>query len=202
MFYPFVQYPPSVPASSAIRKGEASQGRLSPGAKTGNVVEKSPNGSEMHCTRGVVAVLIALLAGCTAQQIRDFQAAFRCEPPAEKLGQCAPQPEAKTVSLPPLTPAQRTLTMGVWMYEDGDYGGAENYLQSALSQDTTDAERVRAHKYLAFILCAERREQECRREFREALAIDPTFQLTPAEQGHPTWGPVFRSLKPTAAGGR
>jgi len=45
---------------------------------------------------------------------------------------------------------------------------------------------VRAHKYLAFILCAERREQECRRELREALAIDPSFQLTPAEQGHPT----------------
>jgi len=85
--------------------------------------------------------------------------------------------------------------MGVWMYEDGDYGGSENYLKSALSQETTDAERVRAHKYLAFILCAERREQECRREFREALATStPNFELTPAEQGHPSWGPVFRSV--------
>jgi len=90
--------------------------------------------------------------------------------------------------------------MGVWMYEDGDYVGAESYLQSALSLDTADTERVRAHKYLAFILCAERRQQECRREFREALAIDPKFELTPAEQGHPSWGPVFRSLKPAATG--
>jgi Tfp pilus assembly protein PilF len=156
----------------------------------------------MQYGRAIVAVLIALLAGCTAQQIRDFQAAFQSAPAPEKLEQCAPQPEAKTVSPPPLTPAQRTLMMGVWMYEDGDYGGAENYLKSALSQDTADAERVRAHKYLAFILCAERREQECRREFREALAIDPGFQLTPAEQGHPIWGPVFRSLKPASASGR
>jgi Tfp pilus assembly protein PilF len=175
---------------------------LRPDAKTGNVAEKSPNGSEMHCTRGVVAVLIALLAGCTAQQIRDFQAAFRSAPAPEKLEQCPPQPQPAAITAPSPTPAQRTLTMGVWMYEDGDYGGAENYLQSALSQDTTDAERVRAHKYLAFILCAERREQECRREFREALAIDPTFLLTPAEQGHPTWGPIFRSVKPAASGGR
>jgi len=160
----------------------------------------------MQYRRGLAAVLIAAVAatvaGCTAQQIRDFQAAFQSASAAEKLEQCAPQPETKTVAPLPLTPAQRTLTMGVWMYEDGDYGGSENYLKSALSQETTDAERVRAHKYLAFILCAERREQECRREFREALAIDPNFELTPAEQGHPSWGPVFRSVKPAASGGR
>jgi len=72
-----------------------------------------------------------------------------------------PQPETKTVAPLPLTPAQRTLTMAWWMYEDGDYGGSENYLKSALSQETTDAERCERNKYLAFILCAERREQEC-----------------------------------------
>ena len=156
----------------------------------------------MQYGRAIAAVLIAALGGCSAQQISDFQAAFAAAPAADKLEQCAPQPEAKTAAPLLLTPAQRTLTMGVWMYEDGDYGGSENYLKSALSQEQTDAERVRAHKYLAFILCAERHEQECRREFREALAIDPSFELTPAEQGHPTWGPVFRSVKPTAAGGR
>jgi hypothetical protein len=156
----------------------------------------------MRYGRGLAAILIVVIAGCTAQQLHDFQASFYEPAAAEKLEQCPPPAEAKAATPPALTPAQRTLTMGVWMYEDGDYGGAENYLKSALSQDTTEAERVRAHKYLAFILCAERREQECRREFREALAIDPRFQLTPAEQGHPTWGPVFRSLKPMTTGGR
>lgn len=158
----------------------------------------------MQYGRGLAAILITMLAGCTAQQLRDLQAAFQSEPApaAEKLEQCPPTAQPGAIAAPLLTPAQRTLTMGIWMYEDGDYGGSENYLKSALSQDTTDTDRVRAHKYLAFILCAERREQECRREFREALAIDPNFQLTPAEQGHPTWGPVFRSLKPAAGGGR
>jgi hypothetical protein len=147
----------------------------------------------------LIATVLAAAAGCTAQQIRDFQAAFQGAGAPEKLEQCAPESQPAAIA-PVLTPAQRTLTMGVWMYEDGDYGGSENYLKSALAQDTTDVDRVRAHKYLAFILCAERREQECRREFREALAIDPGFQLTPAEQGHPIWGPVFRSLKPASTG--
>ena len=160
----------------------------------------------MQRRRHLAAVLAAaLIAGCTAQQLRELQARFgssapEAETPAErevaKLGQCSPTSQAAT----PLTlsPAQRALTMGVWMYEDGDYVGAENYLKSALALEIADAERVRGHKYLAFILCAERRQQECRREFREALAIDPKFDLTPAEQGHPSWGPVFRSIKPAA----
>jgi len=159
---------------------------------------------------GLTAAILVTVAGCTAQQLRDFQARFAtatdaetlAEQQPEKLGQCTPEPQAKASSLPSFTPAQRALTMGVWMYEDGDYVGAESYLKTALSLDVADAERVRAHKYLAFILCAERRQQECRREFREALAIDPKFQLTPAEQGHPSWGPVFRALKPAAVGGR
>ena len=156
----------------------------------------------MQYGRGLAAILILMLAGCSAQQLRDFQASFHDPATTEKLEQCPAPADAKAAMPLLLTPAQRTLTMGIWMYEDGDYGGSENYLKSALSQETTDAERVRAHKYLAFILCAERREQECRREFREALAIDPNFQLTPAEQGHPTWGPVFRSVRPTASGSR
>ena len=32
--------------------------------------------------------------------------------------------------------------------------------------------------------------------FGRALQLDPAFTLTPAEAGHPLWGPVFRSLKP------
>lgn len=160
-----------------------------------------------HRRRFAAVLAAALIAGCTAQQLRELQARFgagapEAETPAEqqvqKLGQCEPTAQAAATPLT-LTPAQRALTMGVWMYEDGDYVGAESYLKSALSLDIADAERVRGHKYLAFILCAERRQQECRREFREALAIDPKFDLTPAEQGHPSWGPVFRSIKPTAA---
>jgi hypothetical protein len=70
----------------------------------------------MRYGRGLAAILIVMIAGCTAQQLHDFQASFY-------------EPAAKAPTPPTLTPAQRTLTMGVWMYEDGDYGGAENKTQ-------------------------------------------------------------------------
>jgi hypothetical protein len=37
--------------------------------------------------------------------------------------------------------------------------------------------------------------QQCRDEFRKVLEIDPSFDLRDDEAGHPTWGPVFRSVK-------
>lgn len=163
-----------------------------------------------HRSHLAAVLAAAILVGCTAQQLRELQARLAGTPEAEtpaeqqgaKLDDCPAPAQAKATTPLTLTPAQRALTMGVWMYEDGDYVGAENYLKSALSLDVADIERVRAHKYLAFILCAERRQQECRREFREAIAIDPKFDLTPAEQGHPSWGPVFRSIKPAVTGAR
>ena len=50
-------------------------------------------------------------------------------------------------------------------------------------------------KHLAFINCSQGRTGPCRDDFRKALAIDPSLELSPAEAGHPTWGPIFRSLK-------
>ena len=54
---------------------------------------------------------------------------------------------------------------------------------------------MNAHKHLAFINCVSGRTSACREEFRKALAIEPGLDLPPAEAGHPTWGPVFRSVK-------
>ncbi|MBI2295732.1 MAG: TssQ family T6SS-associated lipoprotein [Betaproteobacteria bacterium] len=68
-------------------------------------------------------------------------------------------------------------------------------LQSALDAGLGKSDQVKAHKHLAFIHCSSGREPRCRDEFRKALAADPGFDLDPAEAGHPTWGPVFRSVK-------
>ena len=87
------------------------------------------------------------------------------------------------------------LTAGVRQYEDGNYGDAAKQIQSALSQGLSTADRVKAHKYLAFIDCVTDRVPACRDEFHKALAIDPGMELAPAEAGHPIWGPVFRSVK-------
>jgi Tfp pilus assembly protein PilF len=96
--------------------------------------------------------------------------------------------------------AESYLTEGLRAYEDGRYPAAQKRLRDALEEGLRKREdRVVAHKHLAFLYCATKQEVLCRDAFRRALEIDPAFQLTPAEAGHPQWGPVFRSLKPKGA---
>lgn len=122
----------------------------------------------------LISTLFALLvAGCSSGPVRD-------------------------VGLDKLSPrkAERELSSGIKNYEDGSYSVASKSLQTALDSGLTfDGDVVRAHKYLAFIHCLSNREKQCRDEFRKALEKDNKFDLTPAEAGHPTWGPVFRSVK-------
>ena len=88
-----------------------------------------------------------------------------------------------------------SLAKGLRQYDDSNYAQATRSLQLALEQGLSKDDRVKAHKYLAFIYCADGRERMCRDEFRAALDIDPSMKLEPAEAGHPIWGPVFRSVK-------
>ena len=95
-----------------------------------------------------------------------------------------------------LRKAEKDLSLGIRAYEDGDYKSSTRLLQSALASALfLTSDKVVAHKYLAFMHCAQSREKACRDEFRKALELNPDFQLTPAESGHPSWGPVFKSLK-------
>ncbi len=88
------------------------------------------------------------------------------------------------------------LAAGIRQYDNGDYQASAKSLQSALDQGLSgSADRIKAHKYLAFIDCTSERLPQCRDEFRKALQIDPDMELAPAEAGHPIWGPIFRSLK-------
>jgi Tfp pilus assembly protein PilF len=93
------------------------------------------------------------------------------------------------------TKGEPALALGVRQYEDGQYAEAAESLNSSLYQGLTGTDRVRAHKYLAFIDCVSGRPSACRAEFRRALNIDPNLELSAAEAGHPIWGPVFRAVK-------
>ena len=96
--------------------------------------------------------------------------------------------------------AERDLSSGVRAYEDGKYRSAARLLQSALSGGLLlTSDKVVAYKHLGFIHCAQSRQRACRNAFREALEIDPGLELTPAEAGHPMWGPVFKSVKRSMA---
>lgn len=92
-------------------------------------------------------------------------------------------------------PGRVELDAGVRVYESGRFADAATYLQRSLDLGVDISDQVQAHKYLAFIHCVAGREAQCKEEFGRALALQPSFDLTLAEAGHPTWGPVFRSIK-------
>ncbi len=120
------------------------------------------------------AALAALLAACSSEPVRSVQTAV------QGMFQSKGEPQ---------------LAAGLNQYESGRYPDAARSLQGALEQGLSAAEQVTARKHLAFIHCVSGRTSQCRDEFRRALEVDPGFELTPAEAGHPTWGPVFRSVK-------
>lgn len=121
----------------------------------------------------LISVLIALLSGCASQVVRDVG--------ADRLV---------------TRKAERDLIAGMQDYEDGNYKSAAKRLQSALDQGLTfKSDQLRAYKHLAFVHCISNREKLCREAFRAAFEIDPKFELSPAEVGHPLWGPVYQSVR-------
>lgn len=116
----------------------------------------------------ILALLALVLSACSTAPLRDLIQASK---------------------------GSETLATGLKQYDDGEYPEAARNIQAAIDLGLTDRESTRAHKTLAFIHCASARERGCREEFSKALSIDPNLELTPAEAGHPVWGPIFASLK-------
>ena len=110
---------------------------------------------------------------------------------------CASGP-ARDIGLDKLAPrkAEQELAAGLKSYENGQYPQAMKQIQTALNSDLTfKSDRITAYKYLAFIHCVSERKRQCRAAFKEALELNPELELTPAEAGHPRWGPVFRDVQ-------
>jgi len=166
----------------------------------------------MNATRLVCLAAIPLaiaLSGCESMprvlgSMNPWDKSAQKQPAQEAPAEAAEAPQTETTEeaapLPAPAPVAASrglpeLQAGVSKYEDGEYRDAAARLQRALAAGLTRAEQVRAHKYLAFIHCASKRERQCRSEFRKALALDPGLQLNAAESGHPIWGPVFREVK-------
>jgi Tfp pilus assembly protein PilF len=125
----------------------------------------------------MLALLAAavLLAGCESAPIKEIQQTFKDAFQGSK--------------------GDADLGAGITSYENGNYAESAKQLQSALDQGLSKSGQLQAHKHLAFIHCASGRQGPCRNEFRKTLSVDPAFELTPAEAGHPLWGPVFAKEK-------
>ncbi len=53
-------------------------------------------------------------------------------------------------------------------------------------------------KTIAFTLCLQGKVRECRAEFLKIYEVEPNFDLSPAEAGHPSWTKTFASAKAQA----
>ncbi len=113
-----------------------------------------------------------------------------------------PAPRPAPAPAPVASPAQQRLAEGIALYEAGDFNGAVRKLTA--SPELTDKAvspdiKVEALKYAAFSYCVTSRRVLCRRQFDALLVLQPTYELTPSEAGHPIWGPVFKQSKAVAA---
>ena len=105
-------------------------------------------------------------------------------------------PSEKKPELPLARKAEQELNLGIHNYEEGNYKYAAGHFQNALDGGlASSGDQLAAHKYLAFIYCVSGEKLACRGEFKQLLKLNPRFELTPAEAGHPIWGPVFREVK-------
>ena len=147
------------------------------------------------------ALLLLVLAAC--------QTPAPAPPPAPRPAP-SPTPAPPVVVEPPPPPVrvptagERALSEGIGLYDAGDFNGAIKSLLGArpIWEDATPAglaNKVAAHKYLAFSYCVTNRRAQCRQAFVDALKLDPAFSLDAAERTHPMWGPEFERAKAQAA---
>lgn len=133
----------------------------------------------------LILLLAPLLTGCETVQkgIKEISDSLDFDKARAKSQESA------------LPTAEQRLKSGVTQYEEGNYAEAQRLLQASLAEGLPSrTDQARAHKHLAFIYCITERPAQCRQEFNNALTADPKFTLTAAEAGHPSWGPVFRSV--------
>ncbi|MFZ6769552.1 TssQ family T6SS-associated lipoprotein [Undibacterium sp. Di26W] len=106
------------------------------------------------------------------------------------------QPLDTTPAPPPVSPDVQAMKDGMALYDAGDYNGALKRLGSLDIWNGHNKDlQVNALKFMAFSYCVTSRVQLCRQQFDRALKLDPTFNLSPGEIGHPIWGPVFLKSK-------
>ena len=108
----------------------------------------------------------------------------------------AKQALQKASSLPK---AEQTLVAAMVKYEAGDYEAALKLYEQASKEGLKEkADQVRSLKHTAFCLCLLNRFPPCRATFIKIYDINPDFDLTQAEAGHPSWTRTFAAAKAEA----
>ena len=107
--------------------------------------------------------------------------------------------QGRKPGLMPLGKAEQILNDGLVKYDSGDYDAALKLLEASIKEGLKDkADQVHAMKNIAFSLCLKDRFRDCRAAFVKIYDVDPAFDLTPAEAGHPSWTKTFAAAKAQA----
>lgn len=156
----------------------------------------------MRLSAGIwVIVLLAACAGTPAPTPSQAPAPRPASQPEPKPATEQPAPAATPPVAPELTPAQKALAEGVSAYERGDFAAAIRILTPLVKDGALSQAQLRdAYKTLAFAECLNRQTTNCRTTFEKAMRADPGFELTPAERGHPIWGPQYDRARKTVQG--
>lgn len=81
-------------------------------------------------------------------------------------------------------------------YGDGNYGAVITQVaRDGRLHDAPSDIRIEAMKLQAFSFCMKNYTTMCLERFQTILAIQPDFDLSDDERGHPQWGPVFEQAK-------
>jgi hypothetical protein len=84
-------------------------------------------------------------------------------------------------------------------YAAGNFDAAHKQFVAALKLGLASRQdQITALKHSAFCLCLLEKKISCRSEFGKIFAIDPNFDLAPAEAGHPSWSKPFADAKKRA----
>lgn len=123
-------------------------------------------------------------------------AAIEASPAARGDAATAPRGDEPLPAPPAASPR---LAPGIALYDRGDYNGAIRALSAReFVVDGNVPTQIAARKLLAFSYCVSGRPAPCKQQFDAILKLDRGFELTPAEAGHPLWGPVFKRAKADA----
>lgn len=145
--------------------------------------------------RFLCLALLLTATGCTSLTATKPTHKIEEAPVARKVEKIE-EPSVKKPELMVAKKAEQELNLGIHNYEEGNYKIAAGNFQNALDGGLASiSDQITAHKYLAFIYCVSGERLACRGEFKQVLKLNPKFNLTPAEAGHPIWGPVFRAVK-------
>ena len=152
---------------------------------------------DMQFASALAAIVLIMLVGCQS----PAPVAQPEAPPVEPPVAAPPTVPVEPPPPPAPTPGERALAEGVALYDAGDFNGAIKRLLGAkeIWTDSTSAaataNKLAAHKYLAFSYCVTKRRTLCRKQFADALKLDSGFNLEPTEKTHPIWGPEFERAK-------